>query len=184
MTYRTVSNAAAVLRHGGVIAYPTETVWGLGCDPRNTQAVTTLLALKHRAWQKGLILIAADYAQLAPYIQPVAAARMRRIHASWPGPNTWIFPAAAWVPRLVRGQHRTIAVRVTSHPLAAALCRTFGGPIVSTSANRSGVAPTRSTTVARRYFTNQVDYFLAGDAGPYRQPSTIRDAATGLVVRR
>lgn len=183
MKYRAVSNAAAALRHSGVIAYPTETVWGLGCDPFNTQAVTSLLALKHRPWQKGLILIGADYAQLAPYIQPVAAARMRRIQASWPGPNTWIFPAAAGVPRIVRGQHRTIAIRVTSHPLAAALCRAFGGPIISTSANRSGVAATRSATVARRYFTNQVDYFLAGCAGPHLQPSIIRDAATGRVIR-
>lgn len=184
MSYRTVQGAADALRHGGVIAYPTETVWGLGCDPHNSQAVEKLLALKRRAWQKGLILIAADYAQLAPYIQPVAAARLKQIRASWPGPYTWIFPATRRVPRLVRGQHRTVAVRVTSHPLAAALCREFGGPIVSTSANRSGTAPTRSAWVARCRYAQQADYFLDGTAGPHTQPSTIRDAATGRIVRR
>lgn len=184
MTYRSIKRTAATLRRGGVIAYPTETVWGLGCDPHNNQAVEKLLALKRRAWHKGLILIAADYAQLASYIQPVAAARLKHIRARWPGPYTWIFPATRRVPRLVRGQHRTVAVRVTSHPLAAALCREFGGPIVSTSANRSGTAPTRSAWVARRRYTQHVDYFLDGSAGPHTQPSTIRDAATGRIVRR
>ena len=111
--------AAHLMHRGGVIAYPTEAVYGLGCDPWNGEAVARLLAIKRRDVSKGLILIAADAAQLAPFVEELPAARMAEIRASWPGPHTWLLPARAITPRWLTGRFDTLAVRVTAHPLAA-----------------------------------------------------------------
>src|SRR5512143_218632 len=138
MTPWQLREAVRVLHHGGLIAYPTEAVYGLGCDPRNADAVLRLLNLKQRPWQKGLILIAADLAQLDPYLLPLDEMMRARVVPTWPGPNTWLLPARVETPHWLRGEHDTLAVRVTAHPVAAALCRAFGGPIVSTSANLAG----------------------------------------------
>src|SRR5690606_18310794 len=138
--------AATALRSGGVIAYPTEAVWGLGCDPRNEAAVLRLLALKQREVDKGLILVGASEAQLTPYIDMLAldAAQRAAVLASWPGPHTWIVPASTQAPAWITGTHTGIAVRVSAHPTVIALCDAFGGALVSTSANRAGEpAPSR-----------------------------------------
>src|SRR3546814_5459417 len=97
-----------------------------------------LLALKHRHWSKGLILVAADFAQLAAYIEVPSNNALKRATATWPGPATWIFPAAARTPMWITGDHDGIAIRVTSHPVLRALSKRFGGPLVSTSANIAG----------------------------------------------
>lgn len=175
--------ACRALSSGGVIAYPTETVWGLGCDPGNEAAVQQVLAIKQRPIQKGLLLIAANTDQLEPYIVPLTPAKMRKILGTWPGPHTWLFAATARVPAWIRGRHDTVAVRVTSHPLATELCQQFGGPIVSTSANLSGFAPAKSEILVRRHFWDKVAYILPGEAGPHSTPSEIRDAQTGAVLR-
>ncbi len=120
--------AAAWVARGGLIAYPTEAVYGLGCDPENGHAVRRLLALKARPEHKGLILIAADWAQLEPYVRGLGQTAMAAIHATWPGAVTWLLPARRETPRWLTGEHQTLAVRVTAHPLAAALCRQWGGP--------------------------------------------------------
>ena len=171
------------LKSGGVIAYPTETVFGLGCDPENELAVTRLLDFKNRSWEKGLILIAADIEQLRPYIELPGKNRMLEITKSWPGPTTWVFRASTNVPIWVRGIHATIAVRVTPHPLAAALCRLFKRPLVSTSANLSGHAPIRRRIQLQHWFGDVVDYILPGEVGPYLKPSEIRDAQPNRVLR-
>ncbi|HNE27004.1 MAG TPA: Sua5/YciO/YrdC/YwlC family protein, partial [Pseudomonadales bacterium] len=139
-----LQRAVSVLHSGGVIAYPTEAVWGLGCDPHNEEAVTQLLALKQRNWRKGVILIAADVAQLAPYLRGLPEEKLAVLHASWPGPNTWLVPNNGAAPAWITGGRSTLAVRVTAHPLAAALCKQFGGALVSTSANRAGKKPART----------------------------------------
>jgi len=175
--------ACRALSNGGVIAYPTETVWGLGCDPSDEAAVRSLLTIKQRPVQKGLLLIAANTAQLEPYIVALTPAKMRKIVNTWPGPHTWLFTATERVPPWIRGEHATVAVRVTSHPLAAALCQQFGRPIVSTSANLSGYAPAKSEILVRRHFWDKVAYVLPGENGPHATPSEIRDAQTGVVVR-
>src|SRR5690606_21294007 len=133
-------NVVPVLQAGGVIAYPTEAVWGLGCDPGNEAAVLKLLALKQRPVEKGMILVAAEPAQLAGWVELQALAEERRqaVLDSWPGASTWIVPAGERAPRWITGQHSGIAVRVSAHPLVQALCRTWGGPLVSTSANLAG----------------------------------------------
>ena len=174
--------AARAIRRGGLVAYPTEAVYGLGCDPRNPLAVLDLLALKSRPIHKGLILIAADFDQLRPYVTEASPARMAEVRASWPGPHTWLLPARANTPEWLTGEHTTLAVRVTAHPVANALCR-LAGPLVSTSANPAGRRPARDPLTVRRYFDDALDLVVAGPVDRMRGPSAIRDAASGRLLR-
>ncbi len=180
-----LSTAITALQNGGVIAYPTEGVWGLGCDPRNEAAVMRLLVLKQRDVAKGLILIASDDVQLAPFIDVSAldAAQRAAMHASWPGPNTWIVPAAATTPRWITGDHEGVAVRVTAHPLVRALCDAFGGALVSTSANIASLPSPRTRAELDPRIVAGVDAVTPGDTLGRNLPSTIRDARSGAVLR-
>lgn len=183
MNDQAIRRAARLLRRGGVVAYPTEAVFGLGCDPRDRKAVRRILRIKRRPWQKGLILIAADFEQLTPYLEPLDPALWDTVLASWPGPVTWLLPARRRVSRWLRGRHRTLAVRVTAHQQAAALCRAFGGAIISTSANRSGRPPVRTTLAVRGRLGRDVDFVLPGAVGGAARPSEIRDPASGRILR-
>jgi len=175
--------AARHVNAGGVIAYPTEAVYGLGCDPRDGAAVLRLLKLKQRPIAKGLILIAARFEDLQPYIAKLPAETLSKLRKSWPGPVTWLLPARPEVPYWLRGSHATLAVRVTAHPLAAALCRACGGVLVSTSANISKRPPARSALAVRRCFGADIDYVLNGALGGLDKPTRIIDAQSGRVVR-
>ncbi|NCC27097.1 MAG: tRNA threonylcarbamoyladenosine biosynthesis protein RimN [Gammaproteobacteria bacterium] len=175
--------AASIIADGGVVAYPTEAVFGLGCDPRHGDAVARILSMKRRDVAKGLILIAADPSQLEPFVLPLAADRMAEIRASWPGPNTWLLPARSETPRWLTGRFDTLAVRVTAHPLAAALCRAYGGAIVSTSANQAGRRPARTALQVRLALDEIPDMILAGACVGSDQPSCIRDGRTGRMLR-
>ncbi len=170
------------LRRGAVIAYPTEAVWGLGCNPFDGAAVERILRLKGRPIGKGLILIADDFSRLADLIAPLSPAELARVFASWPGPVTWLLPARPAVPYWLCGDHATLAVRVTAHPVAAALCRSFGGALVSTSANRAGHPAARSAYAVRREFGQAIDQVVAGPLGGRAIPSEIR-SLDGRVVR-
>lgn len=174
---------ARAVQAGGVVAYPTEAVYGLGCDPRNESAVRRLLAIKRRPMHKGLILIAADFAQLTLFLQAVSPADQARLAATWPGPHTWLIPARKDAPRWLRGRHDTLAVRVTAHPLAAALCRACGHALVSTSANFSGRRPARSALAVRRQLGRSIDGLLPGPTGGAAQPTEIRDLRNNQLVR-
>jgi len=176
--------AGALLRSGGVIVYPTEAVWGVGCNPQNRDAVNRVLKMKQREWTKGLILIASDLEQLAPYIDVPSRMAWRRASATWPGASTWVFPATDYCPMWISGDRDSVAVRVTAHPVAAALCRAFGGAIVSTSANRSGDPPARSAAQARIALRHGFDLLVPGALGGLDQPTIIRDAANGHILRR
>ncbi|HYW04369.1 MAG TPA: Sua5/YciO/YrdC/YwlC family protein [Gammaproteobacteria bacterium] len=175
--------ARDVVLGGGVLAYPTEAVFGLGCDPWLEPAVARILALKGRSAAKGLILIAAEWAQVAPLLAPMDAPTRERVQATWPGPVTWVCPAAPGLPVSLTGGRDTLAVRVTAHPLAAALCHACGGPVVSTSANRSGHRPCRSALEVRLRLGRDVDRILPGALGGLGGPTEIRDAASGAVLR-
>ncbi len=180
-----IADAIAALRRGAVIAYPTEAVWGLGCDPRNEAAVMRLLALKQREVDKGLILIAADEAQLGPYIAMAALddAKRAAVRASWPGPHTWIVPASSSAPAWITGTHTGIAVRVSAHPTVIALCSAFGGAVVSTSANRAGEpAPSRREALDG-VIVVAVDAVTIGETGGLQRPTPIRDARSGDTLR-
>jgi L-threonylcarbamoyladenylate synthase len=175
-------DAAQQLRQGAIIAYPTEAVFGLGCDPRNEQAVMRLLTIKQRPVEKGLILIASRWEQLQPYLQPVDPDIRARLEESWPGPVTWLLATRPQTPAWLSGMHESLAVRVTAHPLAAALCDAFGGAIVSTSANASGRPPARTALQARLRCPG-VDIVLVGATGGRKRPSEIRNPYTGERVR-
>lgn len=177
--------AAASLRAGGVLAYPTEAVFGLGCDPHNQQAFDRIFTLKHRPSTQGVLLIAADFTQAQRYIDMahVPADVLAQVRASWPGPFTWIFPRNADVPNWVAGTHAGVALRVTAHEPAARLCRAFGGAIVSTSANLHGEPPARDLVTVADYFGDGLDGILDAPLGGAVQPTTIRDALTGAIIR-
>lgn len=178
-----LAQAARRVHAGGIIAYPTEAVYGLGCDPRDGAAVLRLLALKQRSLDKGLILIAASFEDLQPFIAGLPPKTLSKLRKTWPGPVTWLLPARPEVPFWLRGRHATLAVRVTAHPLAAALCRACGGVLVSTSANISKRAPARSALAVRRYFGADIDYVLNGALGGHDKPTRIVDAGSGKVIR-
>lgn len=183
MGSRLIDAAIEKLRNGGVIAYPTEAVFGLGCDPDNRSALQRLLTLKQRSPSKGLILIAADVSQLAPYIGSVDEVILQRALKTWPGPVTWLFPRANKIEPLLVGDYTTIAVRVTSHPVVRELCLGFGKPIVSTSANIAGDPPARSVTELKAQFADQLDVIVDGSVNLQAQPSEIRDLLTNKVIR-
>lgn len=177
-------NAARWVRAGGVIAYPTEAVFGLGCDPASRSAVTRLLTLKNRSVDKGLILVASDWLQLEHWLQAIPAAWQRRLDRSWPGPVTWLIPAADHCPAWLTGEHTRLAVRVTAHPLVRRLCRRLDSAIVSTSANRSGQRPARTLLQVRLQFGTEIDFLLPGPPGKLAGPTEIRDLPSGRVIRR
>lgn len=178
-----LERALQVLRRGGVLAYPTEGCYGLGCNPRNTRAVQRILRIKQRSWRQGLILIGAHWRHIAPWIDGADQQAIARARETWPGPFTWLLPVRPAVSRWVRGEHDTIAVRVTAHPVAAALCRRFNSAIVSTSANVHGRRPAASAAQARWQLGSRVDFVLEGRLGGSGGPTEIRDARTGRVVR-
>lgn len=173
---------AAHLKHGGLIAYPTESCYGLGCDPHNRNAVLRLLKLKQRPQRKGLILIASKYVQLAPYLLALARAEQATLKNEGPQAITWLMPAKQSCPRWLRGAHDTLAVRLTAHSAAAALCNMLDMALVSTSANRSGGRPTRTYAQCQRLFGAQV-WVLPGRVGKRKKPSTIRAWADGKIIR-
>ncbi|OTA17674.1 L-threonylcarbamoyladenylate synthase TsaC [Xenorhabdus beddingii] len=173
------------LKEEKVIAYPTEAVFGLGCDPDSENAVQELLALKNRSWEKGLILIADNYERLCSYIDDEQLSELQKetVFSSWPGPVTWVMPAKKTTPKWLTGKFSTLAVRVTAHPLVKQLCSLYGKPLVSTSANLSGLAPCRNSEAVRQQFGNRIPV-LEGEVGGRKNPSEIRDALTGQLYRQ
>ena len=178
-----IKQAANVLLNGGIIAYPTEAVYGLGCNPVDNSAVMRLLQLKTRPMEKGLILVAATLEQLEAYIViPTKEIRVK-ISATWPGPVTWVLPAKPWVPPTLTGIHHTLAVRVSAHPVVQALCREIDQPLVSTSANLESAPPARSALAVQRIFGQNIDFILHGRVNPLANPTEIRDALTDKILR-
>lgn len=174
------------IRHvaeGGVIAYPTDTVYGLGCNPFNGAAVLHLLSLKHRSAAHGVILIGNSLQQFRPFLQPLSKAASERVNRRYKTPVTWVLPCLPDTPVWLTGQHDTLAIRITDHPVAAALCQQWGGPLVSTSANIHGHPPATSPLQVRMIFNKQLDYIVHDPVGATNHPSTIRNGLTGEVLR-
>ena len=192
MITTSVAEAAQLLKQGEVLAYPTEAVWGLGCDPFNEQAFLKILQLKQRPIEKGVILLASQMSQVMPLLHSLDLARQQEIIASWENRSvferatTWLLPADEHIPTWIKGDHPKVAVRVTTHPLCVALCNAFNGFIVSTSANPAGLEPARNLQQANQYFSSNTTttlHYLNGDLGASQQPSRILDAVTGEVIR-
>jgi L-threonylcarbamoyladenylate synthase len=180
-----LTEAASGMQRGDVVAYPTEAVWGLGCDPFDENAVMRLLAIKQRPLEKGLILIAGALDQFEGLLDwdALSGARHDEVLASWPGPHTWIVPTTSRVPRWITGAHDGVAVRVSAHPTVVALCIAFGGPLVSTSANLSGRPPALHRNALDPQLLERIDGICIGETGGLASPTAIRDARTGEVLR-
>ena len=171
-----------VFNSGGIIAYPTEAVYGLGCDPANEQAVLKLCVLKQRPVNKGLIVVTSDLASLSSWLQPLTDAQHQKVLATWPGPTTWLIPTLASAPIWLTGEHDCLAVRISAHPIVAELCAQVG-PIVSTSANVSAQPACRSAEEVSAVFRHSVDMIIPGDVDPEAEPSTIIDLRTDKIIR-
>lgn len=169
---------------GKIFAYPTEAVYGLGCDPDNEQAVMRLLSLKNRPAEKGLILVAQNYSQLLPYVDDKSIPMDKRteILSSWPGAVTWLLPASIQAPVWITGGSSLIAVRVSNHPKIKELCALFNKPLVSTSANKSGYAPALSAEQVEQQFAGEI-VLLGGELGGAGKPSAIRHGLSGQTIR-
>ncbi len=179
-----LNRAVRVLRQGGVIAYPTEAVWGLGCDPWNEAAVMRLLRLKRRPVDKGLILVASSIDQVQPLLTPLTLSQRQSVMDSWPGPVTWLIPDPAdMIPDWVKGRHDSVAIRVSAHPLVKHLCDAWGGPLVSTSANPSAAQPAKTNLKVKTYFGSGLDFILNGELGGRDRPSEIRSISDFSVIR-
>ncbi|HXU92293.1 MAG TPA: Sua5/YciO/YrdC/YwlC family protein [Gallionella sp.] len=181
-TATSLRRVAAHLRRGGLIAYPTESCYGLGCDPRNRNAVLRLLKLKQRPQRKGLILIASHYRQLTRFLQPLTPDEQAKLRHDGAQAVTYLMPARASCPRWLRGEHDTLAVRLTAHPFASRLCRGVNSALVSTSANLSGQRPATTYAKCQRLFGHKV-LVLPGRIGKRKKPSTIRTWTDGRIVR-
>lgn len=173
--------AFEIIRQGGTVACPTEAVYGLSCDPWNEAAVERLLALKRRSVSQGVILVAGGLYQFTSLVRHLPREQQETLAASWPGPVTWLVPANEHVPAWIRGNHDSVALRVTDHPVMAELCRHAGKPLVSTSANPTGKPPARSAEMVAEYYPELA--IVEGETGGAQNPSEIRDLATGRVIR-
>jgi len=179
-----ITEAVDYLKKGRIIAYPTEAVYGLGCDPFNPTAVAHLRSIKNRSISKGFILIASEWQQISSWIKPINPEILDRMLQSWPGPITWVLPIVESFPRWLRGDDLSVAVRVTAHPIAHALCEAYQSPIVSTSANRESEIPIRDFQELKQEFEKEVDFFVPGALGGADRPSEIREALTGKILRK
>ena len=179
------SRVINVLSSGGIIAYPTEAVYGLGCDPFDQFAVDRLLRLKNRPMEKGLILIASHWDQVERYCTELSEEQKKTlIQNSNEKPVTWLIPDSKnLIPYWIKGKHQQFALRISSHPVVRDLCNVYQGPIVSTSANISGGKPIKTKLRILKTFSDQIDYIVPGNLGVSNAPSEIRDIKDGLLIR-
>jgi len=174
------SDLAQPFEGGGIFAYPTEAIYGLGCDPDNKAAVMRLLHIKNRPISKGLILVASDFSQVEKYLEPLSVSQRK---FTQPSNTTYIFPALKSAPAWLTGDFNSLAIRITKHPLARELCETLGSAVVSTSANVSGQAPAKSIDEVIAQLGDKIDLILEGKLGDSQKPSTIRDSITNQIIR-
>jgi len=178
-----VLHAAQVIRRGGLLIYPTEGVYGIGCDPRNQTAVARLINLKQRDPGKGFILIAASEAMLSDYIAPLEDAVRAKLSRTWPGPVSWVVPARTGIHDSLTGGRETLAVRVSAHPFVQALCTELNHALISTSANVSGHPPITEQDTLETVFGDAVDHIVPMAPGDLAGPTPIYDALTGAQLR-
>ncbi len=182
MSTLNIPQSIDALYTGQVIAYPTESVWGLGCDPFDPHAVDRLLSLKNRPVDKGMILVVADRQQLAELIPSLSTTQLDTVAEPQP-PTTYLLPFAnGEIPQWISGEHHKVAVRVSKHPTVRALCHAFGGALVSTSANPAGCQPAREIFQLKRYFSDTVP-ICQGRIGASLRPSRIIDLETSRIIR-
>jgi len=178
-----IRRAARCIRAGGVVAYPTEAVFGIGCLPDDDAALARVLRIKRRSWRKGMLIVGGSLEQIDRWAMLERSPLLDTILEGWPGPNTWVLPARPCAPMQLTGGRHTIAVRYTAHPIAAELCHQAGSALVSTSANTSGRPPLARAVDVRRTLGRVLDDVLPGPLGGQAAPTRIRDGLTGQVLR-
>lgn len=184
MQYRcNTETAAAIINDGGVVAYPTEAVYGLGCDPNNPDALQRLIDIKKRSTDKGLILIASNQLQLSPFIEAPNDSIKTLMNQHWPGPVTLVVQSKPSTSSLLTGGRTTLAVRISNHSVVQALCDACGHALVSTSANLSGQEALRTSTDVLSLLGDEIDAIVDGDIGSLHKPTTIIEAETGIILR-
>ncbi len=179
----TINQAIETLNRGGVIAYPTEAVYGLGCRANDRAATERICALKDRSVDQGVIVLIRDLAQLGNWIEPLDAQQQARLNETWPGPVTWLLPVTSECPVWLKGQHSSLAVRQSDHPICKQLVGALDTPLVSTSANPSGKPPARSAAGVRALFDDLINAIVDGPLGEEDAPSRIFDLRTGQQLR-
>ncbi|WP_460186324.1 L-threonylcarbamoyladenylate synthase [Thiomicrorhabdus hydrogeniphila] len=177
-----IQKAVQCLHDGQTIAYPTEAVYGLGCNPFDEKAVANLFHVKQRPIEKGVILVAGSVEQIVDWVFLYDTPWQQQVLDSWPGPVTWVLPLKKPMPDWITGGRDTVAIRVSNHPVIQALCSQFGGPIVSTSANLTNQAPAKSCEQVSQMFTGKV-LCISAELGNLKQPTQIKEAKTGRVLR-
>lgn len=180
MSSSPIEDAVDALNRGEVIAYPTEGVWGIGCDPANELAVRRILEIKKRPIEKGMIVVADTVARLAPYISDLPAQQQLTKDSQ---PTTWLVEHGGKAPFWITGGSDKLAVRISDHPVIRQLCIASGLALVSTSANPAGFEPARSEADIRGYFHNLIDVIVPGALGGQDGASEIRDLASGDIIR-
>ncbi len=184
MFYRShIAVACHIVRRGGVIAYPTEGVFGLGCDPFQRAAVQRILAIKNRAAEKGLILVADNITRFNSLFGEISQNNYQLMTDSWPGPQTWVVPHDGNLPYWITGGRATVAIRVSAHPTVAQLCEKLQSPLVSTSANRSGKSALTTQLQVRSQLHNDIDYLVPGHVSSPGKASQITDLISGASLR-
>ena len=181
-----IIQAVEILQQGGIIAYPTEAVYGLGCDANNLSAVKNILELKQREKEKGLILISSSFDQFKNYIQPLEKHIENKLLDSWKNNTkaiTWLVPVKNEISEYLKGQFDSLAIRVSHHPVVKELCQQFGGAIISTSANVTAQEAARTAEEVKQIFDGKVDFIIEGKTDRNSQPSEIRDALTDKLIR-
>lgn len=181
MTSQPIRKAGRLLAAGGVVAYPTEGVYGLGAIPESLEGAARILGIKERDADAGFILIASRPELLSEWVADDVDPS--RLASSAEQPVTWIVRPSDAVPYWVTGKHDGVAVRLTQHPVAAALCDAADSALISTSANVAGRRPARTPHVLRRQFQSLVDFVVPGRCGPAAGPSEIRRLDDDEVVR-
>lgn len=167
-----IKKAAEIICGGGVVAFPTETYYGLGVDPFNPQALTKLFAIKKRSSAKPVLTLITGLDQLS-LLTPEIPSLFLPLLPLWPAPLTLVFNALPSLPSILTGGTGTVAVRISPHPLATALVKACGQPLTATSANISGKPPALNAEDVRRYFGDSVDFVLDGGKTPGGKPSTV-----------
>lgn len=189
LSQASLSSIVSQYEHGQVFAYPTEAVFGLGCDPLNEKAVRSILALKERPEEKGLIIVASKVEQILPYVdlRLLPDETQQKIMATWPGPVTWLLPKSAHTPNWVSGASSMVAIRVSSHPIVQTICDALDKPMISTSANPAGKEPAKTINEVQQYFkhaiTNKMLTLIEGKLGEQDSPSKIYHSLTMETIR-
>ncbi len=183
MNFWQLDLAVKTLQTGGIIAYPTESVFGLGCDASNLKAIERLLSIKQRSYKKGFIVLVSDIRYALPLLSPLSSVQIDKIDQTSVRATTWLINKRSDLSPLLVGEHQKLAVRVTDNPIAKKLCELFAKPIISTSCNLNAKSTSSHVSYIRNKMILKVDQIVSGRCSG-QPPSQIIDLDSGVVIRQ